>query len=63
MIKISLSKTETMPLVGLVVVLVIGLSFAQILVLVPLEFVFDLKVPLWLTGLGISIAFAWCFGD
>ncbi|KAM3098121.1 hypothetical protein ACKFKG_06795 [Phormidesmis sp. 146-35] len=52
-----------MPLVGLVVVLLAGLSLAQILVLVPLEFVFALKVPLWLTGLGILIGFAWCFGE
>ncbi|MGV0024633.1 hypothetical protein [Phormidesmis priestleyi] len=52
-----------MPLVGLVVILVVGLLFAQILVLVPLEFVFALKVPLWLAGLGILIGFAWCLGE
>lgn len=55
--------TKNMPLVGLVVILLLGLLLAQVLVLIPLEFIFALKVPLWLTGLGVLMGLAWCFGE
>jgi protein-S-isoprenylcysteine O-methyltransferase Ste14 len=58
-----LQREASMPLTGLVLVLVLGLFLSQIFLLIPLDVISSLNVPLWLIGAGILILFSWLLGD